>query len=995
MSQRNNKPLEAQRAFARMQHYGLQPDIFTLTALMDVVGRHGDVEEAYRVYRAMLGSENTLPNVVTYCTLLRLTSKHVSAADGGAERVLGLVHDARRLALRPGGAQVSDTDGIVDSSIYNAALAASVRYVDRGLLETVLRMMRPSDTVGPFPPLTYEILCKFTIRHVEECGGTYAGDDLLLSMHQNGILSTEDIDEIKLHILNRQARGTDNSIKSRPADSALAQERLLHGIGYGTVRKSSVGFVENMSYLGPKSPVSLRTTVLNHDLTRLAQRLLSDREDAGGEVGGTSSTAGVVNTGTLALCETDFVTIIHQCRKRKWFEQVDLVLTFMRQLCTEGIPSAGVPAAPALALSMLTVEAALESYFAGGLANFAWDLFDDVCAHVESSSPRNAAMNIPSREELMDFSHRFPTLVISGFIGCMNYEYAARSFFRFRHDSKTGPSKELVLGMIRAAGRTKISIQAALSMLAELLLTRHAAPSQAQILWPECGPDVSLWRTAKVFPGVPIRVDFNKQWDYGSSMSGRAMSPLLAWTDVEDCLQTLLRSCSLLSGGDMLMNLIEFLIGLRSHSTDCSAERDNDNYYFERPCDAQESYLWALPVDQAVYEKCMDCLSDVLNGIVLRWDSQYMTTLLMSACSQAAEAGYVCQAIYVMQYRALLPPISCLYSQALDALGHSWAPDKKTAVVFETKKGEGSLPFRSFVLIGILKFLDVRAPFLQLVVDMLSSDPECGLRMYVRSEEWVNQVANAFSFVDPQDGNTGSRDPLLLCILTGLEQALQSWRGPQTEREHSSNCPALGMPRRYELPSMLFLQHCYARFANIKTKCGKECLEQDISSALKKHFSSFDALWKFTCVFLTELHLVGTKADEKSVVRFFAFFLDLLTAELYDMGKSTIGVLASTVFPEDSVGTGSKAKNRKNFSVIIYRFTGANPSMLPTLLSLSLVEMVRNVIDCGRGPFDYLKTAQKCLSVMSYDEFCRDIAEYLSRDIYGGLEKHLKVSSTL
>lgn len=409
MSQRNNRPQDARRAHARMTALGLEPDIFTLTALIDVVGRNGCIEESYQIYSDMLHSRHTLPNVVTYCTLLRMTSKSVPAA-AGVVKVRELLRDACSLAIRVRGSQVSDQDGVVDTSIFNAALAASVKYQDRALLVDVLREMRGSPAVDshPLPPLTYEILCKFVLRHAERFPDPEGGA-LLESLLRDKVLSLADIDEVKAHMISRQNRlsnpeKTGSSCAYVPTAVTVSDAFRVEGAPAGAGADPALAknsYVESMSYLGPRSPASLRATVLNHDLTRLAQRLLegSPSED-------TSLTAP-----STVLCESDFVTLIHQCRKRKWFEQVDTVLTFMRELSTTGIAAIGVPAHSAIKISLITAEAALESFFAGGLSERAWVLFSQVRTHLCGGGD-DKTMNISEGDGVMDFSHKFSRLVI-------------------------------------------------------------------------------------------------------------------------------------------------------------------------------------------------------------------------------------------------------------------------------------------------------------------------------------------------------------------------------------------------------------------------------------------------------------------------------------------------------------------------------------------------------------------------------------------------------
>ena len=76
MCQRAGAAVEARAAFGRMAlHHQLQPDVFTLTALLDVLGRNGHDAGSLAAY-CDLRAFRVQPNVVTFVTALRVAVAH-------------------------------------------------------------------------------------------------------------------------------------------------------------------------------------------------------------------------------------------------------------------------------------------------------------------------------------------------------------------------------------------------------------------------------------------------------------------------------------------------------------------------------------------------------------------------------------------------------------------------------------------------------------------------------------------------------------------------------------------------------------------------------------------------------------------------------------------------------------------------------------------------------------------------------------------------------
>jgi hypothetical protein len=149
MSQRASDAASALRAFDCLKRYNYSPDVFSYTALLDVVGRKSNlgIIKALDIYNEMLSSRN-YPNIVTQVTMLRLVgmphnmlSANLLARTGFAcneDIVLKLLNDARSLATN-----ISS----LDVSIYNNALSAAGRLKSLTLANTLLSMMLTDNVV--------------------------------------------------------------------------------------------------------------------------------------------------------------------------------------------------------------------------------------------------------------------------------------------------------------------------------------------------------------------------------------------------------------------------------------------------------------------------------------------------------------------------------------------------------------------------------------------------------------------------------------------------------------------------------------------------------------------------------------------------------------------------------------------------------------------------------------------------------------------------------
>ncbi|GMF22753.1 unnamed protein product [Phytophthora lilii] len=275
-SQRAGSVAEAQRAFNLLAAHGYQPDVFTYTALIDVVARNGDLPAAIDKYEEMRRSASK-PNVVTYTTLVRA----VGASDGvGADQCLVFLEHARE-------------DGAFDEALFLEALETCARRKDR-------------------------------------------------------VVATQVLNEIAKH-----------SPKLR------ADDRFCHTVG-------QVAKLLDYDGLQPVLTEWVETGVLSEEER---DRIVRLQEEEG--VTATDGERGFLN---------DFETLIHQCRKRKWKEDVSVIVDAMRDLATKGwTPSSDdgdeaepIAPQPQLQPTSKTYVSIVDAYMCCGDEPLAWQIVQEI-----------------------------------------------------------------------------------------------------------------------------------------------------------------------------------------------------------------------------------------------------------------------------------------------------------------------------------------------------------------------------------------------------------------------------------------------------------------------------------------------------------------------------------------------------------------------------------------------------------------------------------------
>ncbi|TYZ67111.1 hypothetical protein PybrP1_006722 [[Pythium] brassicae (nom. inval.)] len=261
-SQRAGSRVDAERAFRLLLAHGYEPDVFTYTALIDVMSRTGDVSAAMEMY-AHMRTTKSRPNIVTFTTLIRAVGFSCTAAPLECLRFL---QDARQ-------------EERFDESLFWEALDACAQ-------------RRSVEAAGA------------VLRELAGCEGSVARD-------------SERVVRALTQVLREHERAEQDRVLEQWFAVLLvtAEERSRVLSADVSASASAARAAAKMGgFLGEQTSDSVRLAVIEHDITRLAERLRDG----------------------VAVSTNDFETLIHQCRKRKWKEGVALTLTAMRRMAETG-----------------------------------------------------------------------------------------------------------------------------------------------------------------------------------------------------------------------------------------------------------------------------------------------------------------------------------------------------------------------------------------------------------------------------------------------------------------------------------------------------------------------------------------------------------------------------------------------------------------------------------------------------------------------------------
>ncbi|KAF1331170.1 Exonuclease, partial [Globisporangium splendens] len=313
-SQRVGSMPDALRAFDLLNKHGYEPDVFTHTALIDVIARNGDVPAAIKRYEAMRETKSR-PNIVTYTTLIR--SIAFTDEVDAVECVRFLAH-----------AREEET---FDEALYLEALEVCA--------------------------IRKDLAAAMAVLHDLKCNGR----DILRNS------------ERLVHAIAQVIQGHDDDERERvlgewTAENLITSEELDQITSPDTLTASRG--VKALGCLSHQTSHSVRLAVVQHDITRLVERV---------HTGATVST-------------NDFETLLHQCRKRKWKDEIVVIVNGMRELADKGWQlvlndgtTVHVPPQPHLQPTSKTYVSIVDAYLCCEDEPLAWQSFQEVAQYPELS----------------------------------------------------------------------------------------------------------------------------------------------------------------------------------------------------------------------------------------------------------------------------------------------------------------------------------------------------------------------------------------------------------------------------------------------------------------------------------------------------------------------------------------------------------------------------------------------------------------------------------
>lgn len=626
MSQRSGNVLYAQRAYARMTYHGYQPDVFTLTALLDVVGRKGSLESALDIYCYMMSTEQTLPNIVSFITLIRIAGIHPDNKYG-SEIVSKLYSDAKDLAQRGLSNSLIGVNNTLELSVCNAALSACVHLSNIDLALLLLKDMC-LDPKLPLSSLTNEILAKLCIKlpYISTAPTLVILDSdaksplisepiyTLLYLQTQGILSVEQIDVISSLVDAIKDGKTDNLARFYPG------------------------------CLGPDASPNLRKSVMTHDLLKLVDR---------------------VNDGSInpTLVENDFTTLIHQCRKRKWPEQIIYILQTMYELSVSGYPDKLISPMPHLLPTLVSYEAAFDGYFNTASGDLAWSLYESV----------------NDRGEII-FDVTFYTFLIKGFYYCGRADLGIRVYYDMRQRGGIAPTRKLVKGMMCGLGGVRVktkpvasgpSPSATASMLVQSVQEDGRSPAPKAVSETYVAEAVSI---LSEIAGEGVRQSCERD-TFKYNESQQLMFP----QSFHDCfLCTLLESCALLGAPENIDMILEWI----ATSTNVHSN-----------------------------------LKQTASNLVTRRHPNFVIVCLMATCAYN-DTVYAHNKLLAWQRQGVLPRFPFLHIILSEAL----SPGSSSSSQANISASLSTLPFSGFLRVGAVKYLHYRSPFIRRILRLISGE---------------------------------------------------------------------------------------------------------------------------------------------------------------------------------------------------------------------------------------------------------------------------------
>jgi 3'-5' exonuclease len=605
----------------------------------------------------MCNSRNYLPNVITFVTVFRALGKanlheiNTVMTDSIILRLLSCAHeistdDSSSLPHRS--ESQSSFGAVVDITIYNAALSACV-WLKYPLTaqEILLDMTKRGSKLNP---VSCKIISKLIMGQkvsggtksntASNCGRPAVEDEMIENLLSSGAISNEDLCEIK-------------KFMAEYVDIAKTGDDLKST----SITQSSSQYA---GCLGPDATEELRQCVIEHDLRKLTER-------------------------PEGFSESDFATLIHQCRKRKWQNQVDSVLQFMIQRVspTDGVTSTFSPSlsTPSTSHPWLSTESSFNLrrcivpltwtiFEAAFDAYFCMDRSDDAFA-LHNYLLLNEEVNLSAKKALLQPESVW--FILKGFFRCGRADYAIKAF-----DATCSlPTRQLVIGLMHGLGQG-ISVQVAIRILENLIGLSCDGDDGNTGVKDNNGPDTEL-----CFQTPPFSIQTYKLF-----------------------LITLLESCAVLG------NLVgmEYVLGMsRPHLDICTLS----------------------------YPPSSLTVSSLLNELIDKQDCDLIAVCLMG-CASSGDVPLAHEKLHSWQSPPLqyLPPYLFLHGLLAESFAQTALATSQAAATSRIC----SLPFKGFARFGAVRHLDRKRSFLRRTV------PKCS--MPLESSSANNDTAAAVGIFD-------------------------------------------------------------------------------------------------------------------------------------------------------------------------------------------------------------------------------------------------------
>jgi pentatricopeptide repeat protein len=376
--------------------------VFTWTALIDVMARADRLAEALQLFSTMK-EEGTSPNQVTFTTVMRAHHRQKTLA--GLQKSLQLFTDATvTLAAASDSASSAGVTPMSEEQLpmitemldgcrslarhYATGSSSNKRAVQvhAGIVDVISVVLGHLlldcwTDEGKDPVLEHlghvliqlDLLCAPSATAKAVNGWRVRG--LLSETDQQLLrsLQTNESNELRSPTLFRPANRT------KPGVSGSA--KCVHKV---VDRGGRVSF----GCLGPSCPPGTRRELLRQDLKALVQRLSG--------VDPLWSKLPVSARPSVGLGVSDFETLMHQCRKRKWLQELDMVLEEMVQVAEYGKPELDppIPPHPELRPGWSTHECLLEARLGLGALDAAHASYSELLSILKGKStpPRGVDM---------------------------------------------------------------------------------------------------------------------------------------------------------------------------------------------------------------------------------------------------------------------------------------------------------------------------------------------------------------------------------------------------------------------------------------------------------------------------------------------------------------------------------------------------------------------------------------------------------------------------